>query len=183
MCNDGGRSEGKDYYDSVFIDRDALRFAHCLDYMRYGKVFLPPNVSKYMLMLDLDYYGITVVPGTVLYDSEFDRTLPKDYMILAYMCSAKVGQQPKTCFRAAEISDHLLRSRRGLFGKLKEAALEDGEARLLFESCLRTYSLGLVDIMIRKEGKRGDDNRLRVVTVFTMPLSVLRPLGDVAHSP
>jgi hypothetical protein len=43
--------------------------------------------------------------------------------------------------------------------------------------------LGLVDIMIRKEGKRGDDNRLRVVTVFTMPLSVLRPLGDVAHSP
>ena len=39
---------------TLFIDRDSDRFRFCLDYMRDGEVWLPLNVPKEGILLDLD---------------------------------------------------------------------------------------------------------------------------------
>jgi len=43
---------------NLFIDRDGDRFAYVLDFLRYGHVQLPYNISKELLILDLDFFGI-----------------------------------------------------------------------------------------------------------------------------
>ena len=49
----------------MFIDRDGDKFAHVLDYMRYGSIELPATVSLSMFQRELDYYGIKAAAGTV----------------------------------------------------------------------------------------------------------------------
>ena len=44
----------KDPEVTLFIDRDSDRFRFCLDYMRDGEVWLPLNVPKEGILLDLD---------------------------------------------------------------------------------------------------------------------------------
>jgi hypothetical protein len=43
---------------ALFIDRDGDRFAHVLDFMRYGKVTLPYDVPADQFLFDLDFFGI-----------------------------------------------------------------------------------------------------------------------------
>jgi hypothetical protein len=45
--------------NAFFIDRDGERFGYVLDFLRYGQVSVPFHISKELLMLDMDYYGIT----------------------------------------------------------------------------------------------------------------------------
>jgi hypothetical protein len=45
----------------IFIDRDADRFAYCLDYMRDGKVHLPGTISKGSFLQELTYFGFEKV--------------------------------------------------------------------------------------------------------------------------
>jgi len=40
-------------------------FAHILDYLRYGSISLPLNVSKDMFLRDMDFFGIVPEEGTV----------------------------------------------------------------------------------------------------------------------
>ena len=47
-----------DMVPSLFVDRDGDRFAYVLDFLRYGHVKLPYNISKDLLILDLDFFGI-----------------------------------------------------------------------------------------------------------------------------
>lgn len=42
----------------IFIDRDGDKFAHVLDYLRYGSIELPPAIPQTMFKRELDYYGI-----------------------------------------------------------------------------------------------------------------------------
>ena len=49
----------------IFIDRDGEKFAHVLDYLRYGSIELPPSVPKSMFERELDYYGILVTDASV----------------------------------------------------------------------------------------------------------------------
>jgi hypothetical protein len=52
----------------ILIDRNSERFAYVLDFMRYGRVVLPYSISKELLLLDLDFYGIEgASEDTVLY--------------------------------------------------------------------------------------------------------------------
>jgi hypothetical protein len=52
----------------IFIDRNGERFGYVLDFMRCGRVVLPYNVSRDLLLLDFDFYGIQGATGdTVLY--------------------------------------------------------------------------------------------------------------------
>jgi hypothetical protein len=71
--NAQSRAEGDDAQvesgPSIFIDRNGERFAYVLvDFMRYGRVVLPYSISKELLLLDLDFYGIEGASrDTVLY--------------------------------------------------------------------------------------------------------------------
>ncbi|KAL3789350.1 hypothetical protein HJC23_006504 [Cyclotella cryptica] len=48
----------KDPDKRLFIDRDGDKFAHVLDYLRYGSIELPPTIPQAMFKRELDYYGI-----------------------------------------------------------------------------------------------------------------------------
>ena len=50
---------------TIFVERDGDRFRCVLDYMRDGRVDLPPTVSKASVLRDLDYFGIEAEPGLV----------------------------------------------------------------------------------------------------------------------
>ena len=50
----------------IFIDRDSDRFQYCLDYMRDGRVGLPPTESKAALLAELTYYGFENVDPTAI---------------------------------------------------------------------------------------------------------------------
>ena len=45
-------------HSEIYIDRDGERFKYCLDYLQYGHVLLPLEVSKDALVEDLKYYGV-----------------------------------------------------------------------------------------------------------------------------
>jgi hypothetical protein len=45
----------------MFVDRDGDRFAYVLDFLRYGHVVLPYQVSRELFLLDLDFFGISDV--------------------------------------------------------------------------------------------------------------------------
>ena len=49
----------------IFIDRDGEKFAHVLDYLRYGSIVLPPSIPQPMFDRELDYYGITAPEPSV----------------------------------------------------------------------------------------------------------------------
>ena len=49
----------------IFIDRDGDKFAHVLDYLRYGSIELPPSVPRSMFDRELDYYGIGAPESSV----------------------------------------------------------------------------------------------------------------------
>jgi hypothetical protein len=49
----------------MFIDRDGDKFAHVLDYLRYGSIELPVTVTQAMFQRELDYYSIPAVDGSV----------------------------------------------------------------------------------------------------------------------
>lgn len=51
---------------TIFIDADGERFRYCLDYIRYGKVYLSLSVSKGAVLQDLDYYGIDVEDASTI---------------------------------------------------------------------------------------------------------------------
>ena len=44
--------------NALFIDRDGDKFAHVLDYLRYGSIELPATIPRSMFERELDYYGI-----------------------------------------------------------------------------------------------------------------------------
>jgi hypothetical protein len=48
----------KDPNEEIFIDRNGFRFQYVLDYLRDGKVYLPPTVARASLISDLQYYGV-----------------------------------------------------------------------------------------------------------------------------
>lgn len=50
----------EDPKSEVFIDRDGDRFTYVLDYLRYGEVTLPMNISETLFYKDLDFFGIAV---------------------------------------------------------------------------------------------------------------------------
>lgn len=47
----------KDLEATLIIERNRERFQYCLDYMRDGDVWLPVNVPKEGILIDLDYFG------------------------------------------------------------------------------------------------------------------------------
>jgi hypothetical protein len=49
----------------MFIDRDGDKFAHVLDYLRYGSIELPVTITQAMFQRELDYYGIPAADGSV----------------------------------------------------------------------------------------------------------------------
>ena len=49
----------------VFIDRDGEKFAHVLDYLRYGSIELPPSIPRSTFERELDFYGITASNSSV----------------------------------------------------------------------------------------------------------------------
>lgn len=49
----------------VFIDRDGELFTHVLNYLRYGSIILPTNISIDTFIKDLDFYGIYAEKGTI----------------------------------------------------------------------------------------------------------------------
>ena len=55
--------EWKNEADSqpIFLDRDSERFRYCLDYMRDGKVVLPPTESREAFIQELEYFGFDAV--------------------------------------------------------------------------------------------------------------------------
>ena len=55
----------KDPENPMFIDRDGYKFAHVLDYLRYGSIELPATVPQAMFQRELDYYSIEAADGTV----------------------------------------------------------------------------------------------------------------------
>eukprot|EP00956_Cyclotella_meneghiniana_P011775 scaffold16542_cov74-Cyclotella_meneghiniana.AAC.2 len=50
----------------LFIDRDGEKFAHVLDYLRYGSIELPESIPESMFKRELDYYGIIANDGSVV---------------------------------------------------------------------------------------------------------------------
>jgi hypothetical protein len=59
----------KDPNAETFIDRNGLRFQYVLDYLRDGKVYLPPTVAKASLISDLQYYGVENIQEDKMDDS------------------------------------------------------------------------------------------------------------------
>eukprot|EP00956_Cyclotella_meneghiniana_P011776 scaffold16542_cov74-Cyclotella_meneghiniana.AAC.3 len=59
--NVGGR-----HFEPLFIDRDGEKFAHVLDYLRYGSIELPESIPEAMFKRELDYYGVKVNDGSVV---------------------------------------------------------------------------------------------------------------------
>eukprot|EP00586_Coscinodiscus_wailesii_P017900 CAMPEP_0172512022 /NCGR_PEP_ID=MMETSP1066-20121228/241077_1 /TAXON_ID=671091 /ORGANISM="Coscinodiscus wailesii, Strain CCMP2513" /LENGTH=244 /DNA_ID=CAMNT_0013291635 /DNA_START=85 /DNA_END=819 /DNA_ORIENTATION=+ len=55
----------------IYIDRDPDRFAFVLDYLRYGEVLLPDVISFQGFMMDMDFYGVEVLAGTVGREIEY----------------------------------------------------------------------------------------------------------------
>lgn len=50
--------------ETVFIDRNGRLFEYVLDFLRTGKIHLPPSVSRSALQEEFDYYGIVVEMNT-----------------------------------------------------------------------------------------------------------------------
>lgn len=46
--------------EEIFIDRDGTHFRYVLEYLTYGEVNLPLDVSKDSFLMDLDFYCITI---------------------------------------------------------------------------------------------------------------------------
>lgn len=61
----------QDPEERVFIDRNGDNFLHVLDYLRYGEVTLPLNISLDSFMKDMDYYGISVQEGSVRKENDY----------------------------------------------------------------------------------------------------------------
>lgn len=57
---------GDDADKPIFISSDSGRFRYCLDYMRVGKVWLPPTESKDALLSDLTYFGFENIDPTAI---------------------------------------------------------------------------------------------------------------------
>lgn len=46
--------------EEIFIDRDGTHFRYVLEYLTYGEVNLPLDVSKDSFLMDLGFYCITI---------------------------------------------------------------------------------------------------------------------------
>jgi BTB/POZ domain len=69
---------------SIFICCDGERFRYCLDFMRHGRVFLPPvAVLKAAVLQDLDYYGIEVSDPRLI-DSSWASVEAAEHMANKY---------------------------------------------------------------------------------------------------
>lgn len=54
--------------EPIFVDRDGETFRHVLNYLRYGRVALPCNVSTDSFLTDMDFCSIHVAEGSVTRD-------------------------------------------------------------------------------------------------------------------
>ena len=63
----------KDPEVTLFIDRDSDRFRFCLDYMRDGEVYLPHNVPKEGILLNLDFFGFEDVATAKIHGGSSNR--------------------------------------------------------------------------------------------------------------
>lgn len=50
----------RDPDEEIFIDRDGVHFRYVLDYLTYGEVTLPLDVSMDSFFMDLDFYCIHI---------------------------------------------------------------------------------------------------------------------------
>ena len=56
------QSNNQEDAQDIFIGRNGARFEYVLDFMRDGKVYLPPSISREAFLQDLTYYGFKNVP-------------------------------------------------------------------------------------------------------------------------
>lgn len=64
----------------IFIDRDGDIFSYILNYLRQGEIMIPETMSMDQFLKDLDFYGITIIEGSVKKDSEFCNKLLTDVL-------------------------------------------------------------------------------------------------------
>ena len=91
-----------DQKESLFIDRNGLRFQYCLDYMRDRRLTLPITVSKVALLNDLEDYGfenvdpkvfsVDMSPAACVASAKFveslitEKEMNIDFQMLALYC-------------------------------------------------------------------------------------------------
>jgi hypothetical protein len=65
----------KDPNEEIFIDRNGFRFQFVLDYLRDGKVSLPPTITKASLISDLQYFGVDNIQEDTMDESSLTTAL------------------------------------------------------------------------------------------------------------
>eukprot|EP00594_Rhizosolenia_setigera_P011607 CAMPEP_0178960000 /NCGR_PEP_ID=MMETSP0789-20121207/12664_1 /TAXON_ID=3005 /ORGANISM="Rhizosolenia setigera, Strain CCMP 1694" /LENGTH=228 /DNA_ID=CAMNT_0020643187 /DNA_START=203 /DNA_END=889 /DNA_ORIENTATION=+ len=114
----------------VFIDRNGDHFSYVLDYLRYGTVSLPKNISMDNFLKDMDFFCIPVKEQSVRQDigssGVFNETnqFKEDISILENVVNEKET--------AVKEADALLKSRKLLLG-LAKADLNRAKRQLLNE--------------------------------------------------
>jgi hypothetical protein len=73
----------KDPNEEIFIDQNGIRFQYVLDYLRDGKVSLPPTVTKASLISDLQFYGV----DDIMEKKMNDCLIRKNVWVCICMCT------------------------------------------------------------------------------------------------
>ena len=109
----------KDPEATLFIDRNGERFQYCLDYMRDGAVWLPLNVPKEGILLDLDYFGFEEVDTTKIHGGRSNLAAGQHLI----KCKEEHERVFLTCMENVQAAEqHLVKCRKG--HKKKEATLK-----------------------------------------------------------
>lgn len=78
--------------DVIFVDRNGLRFAYCLDYVRDGEVAIPSSITVESLVRDLEYYEVSNISPDSIKNTE--HGLP-EMMASITLMSKRLGDDIK----------------------------------------------------------------------------------------
>ena len=76
----------------IFVDRNGLRFAYCLDYVRDGEVAIPSSITVESLVRDLKYYEVSDISANSIKNTK--HGLP-EMMASITLMSKQIGDDIK----------------------------------------------------------------------------------------
>ena len=80
----------------IFVDRNGLRFAYCLDYVRDGEVAIPSSITVESLVRDLKYYEVSDISANSIKNTK--HGLP-EMMASITLMSKQIGDDIKITSR------------------------------------------------------------------------------------